>query len=82
MLKIRKPKMRNSYKVRVVDEDGNEEIFDSAKVVASIMKVTVQAVYTAISRKITICGCRVYKVASSPYIDHFDKEEEKCDKDA
>lgn len=65
MLKIKKPKMRNSYKVRVVDEDGNEEIFENAKVVASLMKVTVQAVYTAISRKITICGCRVYKVANS-----------------
>ena len=65
MLKIKKPKMRNIYKVRAVDEDGNEEIFDSAKAVASLMKVTVQAVYTAISRKITICGCRVYKVANS-----------------
>ena len=54
--------MRKSYKVRVVDEDGNEEIFDSAKAVASIMKVTIPAVYTAISRRITICGCRVYKV--------------------
>ena len=62
MLKIKEPKMRNSYKVRVVDEDGNEEIFDNAKVVASIMKVTVQAVYIAISRQITLCGCRVYKV--------------------
>lgn len=62
MLKIKKPKMRNSYKVRVVDEDGNEEIFDSAKAVASIMKVTIPAVYVAISRRITICGCRVYKV--------------------
>ena len=75
MLKIKKPHMRNSYKVRVVDEDGNEEIFDSAKVVASLMTVTVQAVYTAISRQITICGCRVYKVASSPYIEHFEKED-------
>ena len=65
MLKIKKSHMRNSYKVRVVDEDGNEEIFENAKVVASLMKVTVQAVYTAISRKITICGCRVYKVANS-----------------
>ena len=65
MLKIKKPKMRNSYKVRVVEEDGNEEIFDNAKVVASLMKVTVQAVYTAISRQITICGCRVYKVDNS-----------------
>ena len=65
MLKIKKPKMRNSYKVRVVDEDGNEEIFENAKVVASLMTVTVQAVYTAISRQITICGCRVYKVANS-----------------
>ena len=73
MLKIRKPKMRNSYKVRVVDEDGNEEIFENAKAVAALMKVTVQAVYTAISRQITICGCRVYKVASSSYIEHFDK---------
>ena len=54
--------MRKCYKVRVVDEDGNEEIFVSAKAVASLMKVTVQAVYTAISRQITICGCRVYKV--------------------
>ena len=63
MLKIKNPKMRNGYKVRVVDEDGNEEIFENAKVVASLMKVTVQAVYTAISRQITICGCRVYKVA-------------------
>ena len=62
MLKIKTPKMRRSYKVRVVDEDGNEEIFDSAKAVASIMKVTIPAVYTAISRQITICGCRVYKV--------------------
>lgn len=62
MLKIRKPKMRNSYKVRVVDEDGNEEIFENAKAVAAIMKVTIPAVYTAISRRITICGCRVYKV--------------------
>ena len=62
MLKIKKPKMRNCYKVRVVDEDGNEEIFENAKVVASLMKVTVQAIYTAISRQITICGCRVYKV--------------------
>ena len=62
MLKIKKPKMRKSYKVSVVDEDGNEEIFESAKAVASIMKVTIQAVYTAISRQITICGCRVYKV--------------------
>ena len=62
MLKIKEPKMRNSYKVRVVDEDGNEEVFDNAKVVASIMKVTVQAVYIAISRQITLCGCRVYKV--------------------
>ena len=62
MLKIKKPKTRNGYKVRVVDEDGNEEIFENAKVVASLMKVTVQAVYTAISRQITICGCRVYKV--------------------
>ena len=62
MLKIKTPKMRNSYKVRVVDEDGNEEIFENAKVVASIMKVTVQAVYIAISRQITLCGCRVYKV--------------------
>ena len=68
MLKIKKSHMRNSYKVRVVDEDGNEEIFENAKVVASLMKVTVQAVYTAISRQITICGCRVYKVASSPYL--------------
>ena len=68
MLKIKKPHMRNSYKVRVVDEDGNEEIFENAKVVASLMKVTVQAVYTAISRQITICGCRVYKVAESPYL--------------
>ena len=34
MLKIKKSHMRNSYKVRVVDEDGNEEIFDNAKVVA------------------------------------------------
>ena len=65
MLKIKKPKTRNGYKVRVVDEDGNEEIFENAKVVASLMKVTVQAVYTAISRQITICGCRVYKVANS-----------------
>ena len=62
MLKIKKPKMRKSYKVRVVDEDGNEEIFENAKAVAAIMKVTIQAVYTAISRRITICGCRVYKV--------------------
>lgn len=62
MLKIKKPRTRNSYKVRVVDEDGNEEIFDSAKAVASIMKVTIPAVYVAISRRITICGCRVYKV--------------------
>ena len=62
MLKIKKPRTRNSYKVRVVDEDGNEEIFDSAKAVASIMKVTIPAVYVAISRQITICGCRVYKV--------------------
>lgn len=68
MLKIKKSHMRNSYKVRVVDEDGNEEIFDNAKVVASLMKVTVQAVYTAISRQITICGCRVYKVANSQYL--------------
>lgn len=74
MLKIKKPKMRNSYKVRVVDEDGNEEIFENAKVVASIMKVTVQAVYTAISRQITICGCRVYKVAERQDLVHFDKE--------
>lgn len=65
MLKIKKPHTLNSYKVRVVDEDGNEEIFENAKVVASLMKVTVQAVYTAISRQITICGCRVYKVANS-----------------
>ena len=65
MLKIKKPKTRNGYKVRVVDEDGNEEIFENAKVVASLMKVTVQAVYTAISRQITICGCRVYRVANS-----------------
>ena len=65
MLKIKKPKTRNGYKVRVVDEDGNEEIFENDKVVASLMKVTVQAVYTAISRQITICGCRVYKVANS-----------------
>ena len=65
MLKIKTTKMRNIYKVRVVDEDGNEEIFENAKVVASLMKVTVQAVYTAISRQITICGCRVYKVANS-----------------
>ena len=62
MLKIRKPHMRNSYKVRVVDEDGNEEVFDNAKAVASLMKVAVQSVYTAISRKITLCGCRVYKI--------------------
>ena len=62
MLKIKKPHMRNSYKVRVVDEDGNEEIFENAKVVASLMKVTVQAVYTAIAKQCTICGCRVYKV--------------------
>lgn len=62
MLKIKEPKIRKSYKVRVVDEDGNEEIFDNAKAVASVMKVTVPAVYTAISRQITICGCRVYKV--------------------
>lgn len=62
MLKIKKPRTRNSYKVRVVDEEGNEEIFDSAKAVASIMKVTIPAVYVAISRRITICGCRVYKV--------------------
>ena len=62
MLKIKKPKMRNSYKVRVVDEDGNEEVFENAKAVASLMKVAVQSVYTAISRQITICGCRVYKV--------------------
>lgn len=62
MLKIKEPRTHKSYKVRVVDEDGNEEIFDSAKAVASIMKVTIQAVYTAISRQITICGCRVYKV--------------------
>ena len=68
MLKIKKSHMRNSYKVRVVDEDGNEEIFENAKVVASLMKVTVQAVYTAISRQITICGCRVYKVDNSPYL--------------
>ena len=73
MLKIKKPKMRNSYKVRVVDEDGNEEIFENAKVVASLMKVTVQAVYTAISRQITICGCRVYKVAECQDLVHFDK---------
>ena len=65
MLKIKKPHTLNSYKVRVVDEDGNEEIFENAKVVASLMKVTVQAVYTAISRQITICGCRVYKVTNS-----------------
>lgn len=65
MLKIKKPHTLNSYKVRVVDEDGNEEIFDNAKVVASLMKVTAQAVYTAISRQIAICGCRVYKVANS-----------------
>ena len=65
MLKIKKPHMRNSYKVRVVDEDGNEEIFENAKVVASLMKVAVQSVYTAISHQITICGCRVYKVANS-----------------
>lgn len=65
MLKIKKPHTLNSYKVRVVDEDGNEEIFENAKVVASLMKVTVQAVYIAISRQITICGCRVYKVANS-----------------
>lgn len=62
MLKIKEPKIRKSYKVRVVDEDGNEEIFDNAKAVASVMKVTIPAVYTAISRQITICGCRVYKV--------------------
>lgn len=62
MLKILKPRTRKGYKVRVVDEDGNEEIFESAKAVASIMKVTIPAVYTAISRQITICGCRVYKV--------------------
>ena len=62
MLKIKKPHVRNSYKVRVVDEEGNEAIFENAKVVASLRKVTVQAVYTAISRQITICGCRVYKV--------------------
>ena len=62
MLKIKKPHMRNSYKVRVVDEDGNEEVFENAKAVASLMNVAVQSVYTAISRQITICGCRVYKV--------------------
>ena len=62
MLKIKQPRTHKSYKVRVVDEDGNEEIFVSAKAVASIMKVTIPAVYTAISRQITICGCRVYKV--------------------
>ena len=62
MLKIKKPRMRTSYKVRVVDEDGNEEIFENAKVVAAIMKVTIPAVYMAISRRITLCGCRVYKV--------------------
>ena len=62
MLKIKEPKMRNSYKVRVVDEDGNEEIFDNAKAVAQLMKVTVQAVYIAISRQITLCGCHVYKL--------------------
>ena len=62
MLKIKKPHMRNSYKVRVVDEDGNEEVFENAKAVASLMKVAVQSVYTAISRQITLCGCRVYKV--------------------
>lgn len=62
MLKIKEPKIRKSYKVRVVDEDGNEEIFNNAKAIASVMKVTVPAIYTAISRQITICGCRVYKV--------------------
>ena len=62
MLKIKAPKRHESYKVRVVDEDGNEEIFENAKAVASIMKVTVQAVYTAISKQITLCGCRVYKM--------------------
>ena len=62
MLKIKAPKRHKSYKVRVVDEDGNEEVFDNAKAVASLMKVTVQAVYTAIAKQITICGCRVYKV--------------------
>ena len=62
MLKIRKPKRQKSYKVRVVDEDGNEEVFDNAKAVASLMKVTVQAVYTAIAKQCTLCGCRVYKV--------------------
>ena len=62
MLKIKKSHMRNSYKVRVVDEDGNEEVFDNAKAVASLMKVTVQAVYTAIAKQCTLCGCRVYKV--------------------
>ena len=62
MLKIKKPHMRNSYKVRVVDEDCNEEVFDNAKAVASLMKVAVQSVYRAISKQCTICGCRVYKV--------------------
>lgn len=62
MLKIKEPTRHKSYKVRVVDEDGNEEVFDNAKAVASLMKVTVQAVYTAISKPCTICGCRVYKV--------------------
>ena len=62
MLNIKKPKTRNTYKVRVIDCDGNEEIFVCAKDVAKLMGVTVQAVYTAISRPITICGCRVYKI--------------------
>lgn len=62
MLNIHKPKTRTTYNVRVVDDAGQQEIFDSVAEVAKLMGVTKQAVYIAISRQITICGCRVYKV--------------------
>lgn len=63
MLKIKTKKQKPpQYKVKVVDEDGTIEIFSGVPELAKLMNVTRQAIYFAIAKEITVCGCRVYKV--------------------
>ena len=50
------------YKVRVVDIDGNEEIFDCAADAAKALNASRACIYVAISTRSKIRGCRCYKV--------------------
>lgn len=61
MLNFQKKRDLTPYKVRVVDCDGNEEIFDSVRELAELMGVTKPAIFNAVKKGCKVRGCNVYK---------------------